>query len=127
MPDLASVKDYRVITVALAMAKNLKHHSTIEELAHSVNLSVNQLELLFKEEFKCCPMQYLSRLRLQEACHLLITTESRVFQIMKKVGFTQTGYFSATFRAAHGCTPKEFRRRAKSAAPASGRNAGLCR
>ena len=111
MPDLASVKDYRVVTVALAMAKNLKQPPKIEKLALQVNLSVSQLELLFKEEFKCCPVQYLSRLRLAEACHLLITTESQVYKIMNNVGFTQTGYFSATFRAAHGCTPKEFRRR----------------
>ncbi len=111
MPDLASVKDYRVVTVALAMAKNLKQPPKIEKLALRVNLSVSQLELLFKEEFKCCPVQYLSRLRLAEACHLLITTESQVYKIMNNVGFTQTGYFSATFRTAYGCTPKEFRRR----------------
>ena len=114
MPDLASVKDHRVVTVATAMAANLKHHPTIEELAQSVNLSVNQLEVLFKKELKHCPMQYLSRLRLDRACFLLVNTELRVIQIMGKVGFTQTGYFSATFRTATGYSPKEFRRRAKS-------------
>ena len=111
MPDLASVKDYRVVTVALAMAKNLKHQPTIEELAHSVNLSVNQLEVLFKGELKHCPKQYLARLRMDRACFLLVNTELRVSQIMVKVGFKQTGYFSATFRSTLGCTPKEFRKR----------------
>jgi transcriptional regulator GlxA family with amidase domain len=109
MPDLASVSDHRVVTVALAMAANLKHHSTIEVLAHSVNLGVNQLELLFRTEFKCSPMHYLSRLRLNHACFLLVNTELRVSKIMLKVGFTQPGYFSATFSTAFGCTPKEFR------------------
>ncbi len=111
MPELATVKDHRVITVASTMAKNLKHHPRIEELANSVNLSINQLELLFREEFNCCPTQYISHLRMEKACFLLANTELRVCQIMRQVGFSQPGYFSATFRIALGCTPKEFRRK----------------
>ena len=97
MPNLATVKDYRVIIVALTMSKNLKHHPTIEELAQSVNLNVNQLELLFKEELQCCPSQYLSQLRLEKACFLLVNTELRVCQIMRQVGFQPTRLFFSNF------------------------------
>lgn len=109
VPDLAKVTDHRVIAVAQAMAQNLKQHHSIESLAHGVNLSVNQLEGLFKHELACSPLQYLMSLRLMQACVLLETTELRVGEIMRKVGFKQTGYFSATFRAAFDCTPKEYR------------------
>jgi transcriptional regulator GlxA family with amidase domain len=108
---VSKTTDHRVAAVVQAMAENLKQNPSIEELAQRVNLSVNRLELLFKQEFDCSPLQYLTRLRLTQACTLLETTELRVCQIMRQVGFTQTGYFSAIFRAAFACTPKEYRTR----------------
>ncbi len=95
----------------MAMGENLKQHHSIESLAQGVNLSVNQLECLFKHELGCSPSYYVMRLRLMRACVLLETTELRVCQVMRQVGFTQPGHFSATFRAAFACNPKEYRTR----------------
>lgn len=56
---------------------------------------------------------YLTALRLQEAQRALLATDQDVTAIAFAAGFGNLAHFHATFRAAVGCTPLNYRRRGR--------------
>ncbi|GEM_PF-159884 len=57
--------------------------------------------------------RYLTQLRLARALHALPHTED-LAALALEIGFSSHSHFSAAFRRAFGCTPSEFRLRARS-------------
>lgn len=57
------------------------------------------------------PTQYLQRLRIQEACNLVETTNGTFESISLKVGYEDTSAFRKTFLKIVGLTPREFKGR----------------
>lgn len=56
-------------------------------------------------------MQFLSRLRLEKACTLLVANRDRsVTEVAFEVGYTDMAAFARAFRRAHGMSPTEYRR-----------------
>lgn len=55
--------------------------------------------------------EYLLHTRLKNAALLLCGTGESITDIAMKTGFSTTSYFIQRFRAAHGMTPRQFRRR----------------
>lgn len=56
------------------------------------------------------PMQYLHRVRLNEACRLLKQTDISVTEIAFRVGFQDSNYFTRCFRKIIGESPSSYRR-----------------
>ena len=57
--------------------------------------------------------QYIIQYRLKLARRMLETTEKSVNEIAEETGFTDASYFTKTFKAAYGETPKAYRNRFK--------------
>ncbi len=57
------------------------------------------------------PVDFLNACRLKVSCRLLDTTDQTVTEIALACGFNHLSYFSKSFCAAYGCTPREYRRR----------------
>jgi transcriptional regulator GlxA family with amidase domain len=55
------------------------------------------------------PTHYLQRLRIQEACNLIESTNGTFESISLKVGYEDTGAFRKTFLKIIGLTPREFK------------------
>lgn len=53
--------------------------------------------------------QYVISYRMKYACSLLRTTERAIAEIADDAGFTDASYFTKTFKASFGMTPKEYR------------------
>ena len=48
-------------------------------------------------------------MRIDQAKHLLATTQDKVFEIADKVGYKEYKYFVSVFKTYTGMTPKEYR------------------
>ena len=57
--------------------------------------------------------QYIIAYRLKAAKRLLIFTKKSIAEIAEETGFTDASYFTKTFRATFGVTPKEWRNKFK--------------
>lgn len=90
----------------LHYAENL----SIEQLAGIAYFTPNYLSSLFKRETGQTIGQYLSRLRIQAACHLLRQSHESVQIIGEKVGYRDVRHFSKVFCREMGVTPSEYRR-----------------
>lgn len=54
---------------------------------------------------------YLNSVRLDRAAERLTATRDRISAIAYDTGFSNVTYFNRLFRAAHGCSPSEYRKR----------------
>lgn len=92
----------------------LDHYSEridVPELAAMVDLSVSQFDRRFKSLFRMTPREYIQRVRIDAAIHLLVTTSQNVTDIAQACGFYDQSSFGKQFRKRTGMTPVEYRRR----------------
>ncbi len=83
----------------------------VEELAKMSSLSSSQFRKRFKELFRLPPQQFIQKVRLQAACHLLDSTDDPLSEIALKCGFCDQSYFTRQFRSFFDTSPKRYRER----------------
>lgn len=98
---LNNAKDY--------MISNYSRFISIEEVSRAACISECHLYKLFKELYNCSPHQYLLKVRLQRAKHLLNHTDYSVNEIVSMVGFENSSSFIRLFKRNFAATPKEYR------------------
>jgi AraC family transcriptional regulator len=98
---LNNVKDY--------MISNYNQFISIEEMSKFACLSECHLYKLFKELYHCSPHQYLLKIRLNRAKHLLNHTNYPINEIVSMVGFENSSSFIRVFKKNFTVTPKDYR------------------
>ena len=110
-PIEESVPEARVQTVINFMSANLQRKVSLSELASVVNLSPFHFSRFFKTETGISPGQYLIRLRMKKARHLLATSFLSIKQIMALVSYSNRKDFGQHFRRYFDLAPSEYRKR----------------
>ena len=105
-----TIQDRRVRAVIDFMNANIHRRIPLTELAEVVNLSTSHLSHLFRSETRVPPGEYLSRLRVEKARHLLATSFLSVKQIMATVGYNSKSHFVRRFRKSCGLAPSKYRK-----------------
>jgi AraC-like DNA-binding protein len=83
---------------------------SLDDCAFEAGLSPWHLLRSFRAAFGETPKEYLTRLRLKQAQHLLTVSSRSVTEVCLDVGFSSLGTFSLLFKRHLGCSPKEFRK-----------------
>lgn len=89
--------------------RHFDENISVERLAKSVFLTAPYLSHSFKSFSGYSPKQYLTLLRLKKAKQLLLTTNLPIYDICRKIGFSDINNFIRTFKDFYGKTPKKFR------------------
>lgn len=87
------------------------------DLANKVGLSVSQFNRQFKKKFHTTPRSYLTRVRMNAACHLLVSTDLAISEIALQTGFYDQSHLSNQFTRHRGMSPSQYR--SKYSAPAA--------
>ncbi|MEL7566545.1 MAG: AraC family transcriptional regulator [Dehalobacterium sp.] len=82
---------------------------TLEDVARQVYLSPSYLSRLFNRLKGCSVLKFLTQVRMEKACELLINTDYQISNIAGRVGY-DTHHFSQVFKQNVGCTPTCYRR-----------------
>lgn len=90
--------------------QNYNQPITLTTLAEHLHLSVQYLSKVFKDCFHMKFNEYVNLLRIQHAEHDLRYSDESVTDIALNHGFANAATFNKYFRAAHGCSPKEYRK-----------------
>jgi len=77
-----------------------------------VGLSASRFAHRFRAETGYAPIDYLTRMRVQRACQLLLSTASPVRDVADRLGYRDPYYFSRVFRRVMGTPPSTYRQRA---------------
>jgi AraC-like DNA-binding protein len=106
------IRKAKVRAVIDFMNANLHRSLALAELARMINLSTSYFCRLFKIEIGLSALEYLIRLRMEKACHLLATTFLSIKQIIAEVGCNNKSNFLRHFKRYVDLVPSEYRKRA---------------
>lgn len=84
--------------------------TTLSELGAKYSYSLPYLSKKFKEETGMTYREYVTRVRINEACRLLANTDKKITEIAATVGYTDTDFFYRVFKNRTGHTPMQLRR-----------------
>ena len=98
-----------VRNVIAFLVNHYKQNLVLQDIANHVGVSSYYLERLFKKETAETPRQYLEKIRVDKAAHLLISTDLRGLEICYEVGFRSPSNFYKVFRSLKQCSPSEYR------------------
>ncbi|WP_168735928.1 response regulator transcription factor [Cohnella fermenti] len=102
--------DASIAELVRRMHEDLSCPYSLEELAASVNYSVPYFSAMFKKTTGESFVVYLTRLRIEKAKLLLLTTDQKTFEIAEAVGFENYRSFNRIFKKETGMTPSDYRR-----------------
>lgn len=90
---------------------NENHSDTlsITEVAARANMSVSGFSRFFSKATDCTFTEFVNRVRVHDACDLLMHSDDQISNICYAVGFNNVANFNRRFREVKGMTPKEFR------------------
>lgn len=81
----------------------------LQEIAESICLSPNYLSYLFKKIAGMNLWDYVTKLRMEEAKRLLLTTDMRRYEISDEIGYESPEHFSKIFKKHFGVNPSEIK------------------
>ena len=82
---------------------------TLRQLAESSGLSQTLFSRLFKRIMQTTPIQYITKIRLNQCRKLLSETDKTLADIAVEAGFYDEAHFIRTFKASRGITPGVYR------------------
>jgi AraC family transcriptional regulator len=92
------------------MRAGLDSDLSIAAIAAECRLTPSHFGRFFKRSTGVTPYQYLTRLRLEEAERLMLTTQRSLTEIALACGFGDQSYFTRVFSRAVGTSPAAWRR-----------------
>ncbi|WP_438447294.1 helix-turn-helix domain-containing protein [Gorillibacterium sp. sgz5001074] len=103
-------KEYQLVqTMIRYMQEHLSENIGLQDVADQVNLGISSVSNIFKEETGSTVYDYLTGLRIDRACELLMNTPLKLAEIAQQVGYTNENSFIRAFRKIKSVTPGKFR------------------
>lgn len=98
-----------VTTAEKYLKENFHRNISLEDISNYVHLSPFYFSRIFKKETGLNFIEFLTKLRIEEAKKLLVTSDEPVVNIANLVGYNEPNYFSRVFRKLVGMTPKQYK------------------
>lgn len=112
MPAQITEQEYklRVDDVIDFILKNLHGDVSLENLSHVANYSPFHLQKIFKQVTGETPKQYVIKLKLESAFHLLVVHPHKsILEISMDCGFSSPAVFSRSMKNYFGISPEKVR------------------
>lgn len=90
---------------------NYSKNITIHDISESVYLSASYACRIFKKKTGVSIMSYLEQVRIEKARVLLESHNYQIEEIAKKLGFSDSSYFTKVFKKIVNITPTQYRKR----------------
>ena len=94
----------------LFITDNIEKDINLELVANEVHVSKDYLGKLFKQRTEVNFNDYLTKIKMEYAKHLLGTGEYKNYEISEKLGYSSPDYFCRLFKNYTGYTPLQFRK-----------------
>lgn len=115
LSDASSISetDRRISTIKKALLY-MKEHSGekiyVRDIAAEVNMNEQYFCRFFKKIIDKSPIEYLTEIRIKNACKLLQNTDLSIMEVCLECGFNNLGNFMRAFRKYCDCTPHQYRK-----------------
>lgn len=102
-------QDSDVAYVIQYMTEHISEKIKIEALAEELHISHVGLLWKFKRTMGCTPSDFLIRIRMRHAKHLLLQGKKRINEIALLCGYNNAYYFSNAFKKFYHIPPSKYR------------------
>ena len=99
----------RFLPLVAYLHKRFGERISVKQMAAIAGLSTSHFEKSFRKVFGYSPIQYLIRVRIEQACRLLRETNMTVASVALECGFYDHAHFSRNFSRNMGCSPSKYR------------------
>jgi two-component system response regulator YesN len=82
---------------------------SVDVICNYLNVSPTYFSTIFKKDTGLSFVTYLTNVRMEQAIHLLDTTEEKAYIISGRVGYLEPNYFSYVFKKKYGISPSKYR------------------
>jgi len=103
-------RDSFIFDIIKTIHNDLTGDLTIRRLAQLFHISESKLKKDFSATTGTTLKQFITSLRLRQACNLLQTTGLEVAEVAYRCGFSGESHFIETFRKHLGITPGKYRK-----------------
>ncbi|WP_181151041.1 helix-turn-helix domain-containing protein [Paenibacillus sp. PCH8] len=90
------------------MREHYMHEIKLEKLAELAGMHPSYYSQLFKSRMQKNPIEYITHLRMNRAKELLLTSDLRIRDVAREVGYRDEFYFSRRFRNHAGYAPTSY-------------------
>jgi AraC-like DNA-binding protein len=109
-----------ILAIREHVRASLDERHDFHGLARRYGLSASTFRRRWTEVVGTTPGRYVMKLRMEEACRLLVETREKIGTIAGTLGFDDALYFSRRFKLETGTTAEAYRRRHQVALPPAG-------
>ncbi len=109
--DLSSPKATKSLlkSVEEEIRRSYMTNLTLKDLGEKFFINSVYLGQIFKKEYGITFKEYLNNHRIDVATEILVSTDSKIYEIAEQVGYLNTDYFINTFVKRKGKTPHQYR------------------
>ena len=93
------------------LKENIGQRLALSDMAAYVGYSVSHFSAIFRRKTGQSPLSFFNRLKIEDACGMLETTDIQINQLCYKVGIDDPYYFSRLFTRIMGCSPDAYRKK----------------
>lgn len=86
---------------------------SLADIAAAGNVCKSKCCAIFREQLRKSPVEYLNEYRLNKSVELLTNTDKSILEIAYDTGFSNSSYYTEIFGGRFGCTPSQYRKRAR--------------
>lgn len=108
--DIYSTDNPAILAAFKYIHKNIAHHIKVDDIVKETFLSRRLLEIRFRELTGQSIHQYISDLRTERFCQLLIDSKEPISDLAMQVGLPEPKNLARQFKILKGCTPSEYRK-----------------
>jgi transcriptional regulator GlxA family with amidase domain len=111
---LSCVRQVEDLTIARCqewVAQHYHHEAPVSAMANLSGLAERSFKRRFRNATGMPPMEYVQTVRLEEAKHMLETTDLPIEAVAQEVGYGDSSFFTRLFRRNVGLTPAQYRKR----------------
>ncbi len=112
--NLTNIQHEKLATPRLGSAVQYIHQHladkiTVAQLAAACCMSQSAFYQVFKETFGISPLEYVLKLRIEQAKKLMADPHASVTEVCYASGFNNLNHFSKVFKRMEGVTPSQYR------------------
>ena len=100
----------RADQLACYIARNYHEALTADGIAKANGLHPNYAMNLFRRAFGTTMTRFITQHRISHAQRLLVTTGDSILEVALAAGFQSLSRFNEAFKAACGCSPRDYRK-----------------
>ncbi len=101
--------DKQINCVISHLVNNYQKQISLSEMAAVAFMSPEYLCRKFKTVTNTTPTKFLQKIRIKEACRLLLQSNNKIFEIAEEVGYKDLKYFKNIFKEFCGKSPSDYR------------------